>query len=106
MAEGRYTGDLDGPLAHGAHKAERVAALAGESGLELRASFAYTDSINDLPLLELVGNPVAVNPDRALSAEARRREWPILDLRMGRPLLAYPAPATIVDRSSRLSDPA
>ena len=92
VRDGRYTGLLDGPLVHRGHKAHRVAALATEGGLELAASFAYSDSINDLPLLELVGNPVAVNPDRALADEARRREWPILDLRAGRPLLTYPVP--------------
>jgi HAD superfamily hydrolase (TIGR01490 family) len=90
---GLYTGALEGDLAHGPHKAERVAALAQERELELAGSFAYSDSINDLPLLDLVGNPVAVNPDRALAAEARRREWPILDFRTGRPLLVYPLPS-------------
>lgn len=97
--DGLYTGVLDGPLVHGQHKADRVAALAAERGLELAGSFAYSDSINDLPLLELVGNPVAVNPDRALAAEACRREWPILDFRLGRPLRTYPTaipPATVV----------
>jgi HAD superfamily hydrolase (TIGR01490 family) len=92
VRDGRYTGFLDGPLVHRGHKAHRVAALATERGMELAGSFAYSDSINDLPLLELVGNPVAVNPDRALADEARRREWPILDLRAGRPLLTYPVP--------------
>jgi hypothetical protein len=47
-------------------------------------SFAYSDSINDLPMLELVGNPVAMNPDRKLAAVARRRGWQVLDFRVAR----------------------
>jgi HAD superfamily hydrolase (TIGR01490 family) len=105
--DGTYTGELDGPLVHGRHKAHRVAALAAERRLELAGSFAYSDSINDLPLLGRVGNPVAVNPDRALAAEARRREWPILDFRVGRPLRTYPlaAPPAPVAKT-HLSGPA
>ena len=63
---------------HGEGKAEACAALARERGWDLNESFAYSDSISDLPMLELVGNPRAVNPDRALAALAREREWPIL----------------------------
>ena len=80
----RYTGELEGPLAHGPEKAARVAALAGERGIDLSRSYAYSDSINDLPLLELVGNPVAMNPDRHLMQIARRRGWQIIDLRIAR----------------------
>jgi HAD superfamily hydrolase (TIGR01490 family) len=80
----RYTGRLDGQLCHGPEKARRVEELAGTRGIELPRSWAYSDSVNDLPLLELVGNPVAVNPDRRLVAEARRRGWDLLDYRTAR----------------------
>ncbi len=84
VVDGRYTGELDGPVVHGPEKAARVVALARERGIDLPRSFAYSDSINDLPLLELVGNPVAMNPDRQLLQIARRRGWQIIDLRVTR----------------------
>jgi phosphoserine phosphatase len=80
----RYTGELDGPMAHGAEKARRVAELASLRGIDLSRSFAYSDSINDLPLLELVGNPVAMNPDRRLAHVARKRGWQVQDFRIAR----------------------
>jgi HAD superfamily hydrolase (TIGR01490 family) len=76
---GRYTGRLAGPVLHGAHKAAAVSTFARERGLDLAQSAAYSDSIHDLPLLELVGRPCAVNPHRRLRAEALRRGWPVLD---------------------------
>ena len=84
VVDGRYTGELDGPMAHGPQKAARVAALSMERGIDLPRSYAYSDSVNDLPLLELVGNPVAMNPDRQLLHIARRRGWQIIDLRVAR----------------------
>jgi HAD superfamily hydrolase (TIGR01490 family) len=81
---GRYTGELDGPMVHGPEKAARVKELAAERNLDLSRSFAYSDSINDLPLLELVGNPVAMNPDRRLAVVARRRGYHVLDYRIAR----------------------
>ncbi len=84
VVDGRYTGELDGPLVHGPEKAARVATLSVERGIDLPRSFAYSDSVNDLPLLELVGNPVAMNPDRQLLQIARRRGWQIIDLRVAR----------------------
>ncbi len=83
-AHGVYTGRLQGGLCHGEEKARRVAELAGERGIDLEASYAYSDSVNDLPLLELVGNPVATNPDRHLFAVARQKGWPMLDFRAAR----------------------
>ena len=73
--EGRYTGRIAGPLLHGPDKARQVANLAVERGLDLTHSYAYSDSANDLPLLSLVGHPVAVNPDRALRRHARHHDW-------------------------------
>jgi len=84
VVDGRYTGELDGPVVHGPEKAARVADLSVERGIDLSRSFAYSDSVNDLPLLELVGNPVAMNPDRQLLQIARRRGWQIIDLRVTR----------------------
>ena len=80
VGQGQY-GLADGTITHFNHgegKAEACAALARERGWDLNESFAYSDSISDLPMLELVGNPRAVNPDRALAAVAREREWPTL----------------------------
>jgi HAD superfamily hydrolase (TIGR01490 family) len=84
IVEGRYTGELEGPMVHGPEKAARVKEAAGELGIDLARSYAYSDSINDLPLLELVGNPVAMNPDYRLRSVARRRGWQILDYRTAR----------------------
>jgi phosphoserine phosphatase len=63
---------------HGEHKATAVRELASERGYDLADSTAYSDSHTDLPFLEVVGNPVAVNPDRALRRVAAERGWPVL----------------------------
>ncbi|MDP8978291.1 MAG: HAD-IB family hydrolase [Actinomycetota bacterium] len=87
-ADGRYDGTLEFYCYAGA-KADAVRAAALREDLDLDSSFAYSDSITDLPLLEAVGNPVAVNPDRRLRAVARGRSWPVLDFRRparGRPV--------------------
>jgi HAD superfamily hydrolase (TIGR01490 family) len=82
--DGIYTGHLVGEVLHGQAKAAAVGALAAREGLDLQQCSAYSDSINDMPLLSLVGHPVAVNPDSALRAEARERDWLICDFRTGR----------------------
>ena len=82
--DGVYTGHLVGDLLHGAGKAEAVRALAEREGLDLRRCAAYSDSSNDLPLLRLVGQPSAVNPDAALRRHARRQGWRVYDYRTGR----------------------
>ncbi|HEY7283476.1 MAG TPA: HAD family hydrolase [Actinomycetota bacterium] len=84
VADGLYTGHLEGELCSREEKARRVQELAEERGIELVRSFAYSDSINDLPLLELVGNPVAMNPDLRLVRIARRNGWQVIDLRVSR----------------------
>jgi HAD superfamily hydrolase (TIGR01490 family) len=81
---GVYTGRLVGELLHGPAKAAAVAALAAREGLDLTRCSAYSDSINDLPMLRLVGHPVAVNPDTDLRAEAKAAGWPVHDFRSGR----------------------
>ena len=55
--------------------------LAAAEGIDLGASWAYSDSYSDLPFLEAVGNPVAVNPDRGLRRIAAERGWPVLRFR-------------------------
>lgn len=76
VVDGVYTGELDGPFVYGGGKSEAVEKLAAERGYDLRLCYAYSDSISDLPMLELVGHPVAVNPDGALDSLAHRRGWP------------------------------
>ena len=71
-------------MLHGEAKAAAVRALAEREGLDLARCSAYSDSINDLPMLSLVGYPVAVNPDSALRDEAKQRGWEIRDFRTGR----------------------
>jgi HAD superfamily hydrolase (TIGR01490 family) len=78
MRDGVYTGELDGPFAYGEGKAQALQAFAAEQGIDLAASWAYTDAASDLPMLEAVGHPVAVNPDAALAEIARREGWDVL----------------------------
>jgi HAD superfamily hydrolase (TIGR01490 family) len=89
---GNYTGSLDGPPLHGLAKAEAVRALAAAEGLDLEACSAYSDSVNDVPMLSLVGTPVAVNPDAELRAHAIANEWRIRDFRRRARIKPYVAP--------------
>jgi HAD superfamily hydrolase (TIGR01490 family) len=82
--DGVYTGRLVGDLLHGPAKAEAVRALAEREGLDLTRCSAYSDSYNDLPMLSLVGDPCAINPDSKLRAHARAQGWRIRDYRTGR----------------------
>jgi HAD superfamily hydrolase (TIGR01490 family) len=93
--DGVYTGRLVGGLLHGEAKAAAVAALAAREGLDLARCAAYSDSANDLPMLQLVGHPAAVNPDAGLRAVARARDWPVHDFRSGRKatMIALPTAA-------------
>ncbi|MFQ5948810.1 MAG: HAD family hydrolase [Acidimicrobiia bacterium] len=74
----RYTGEIDF-YAYGENKAEEVRRMVVEQGISLEDSYAYSDSVSDLPLLETVGFPVAVNPDKELRVIAEDRDWPILE---------------------------
>ncbi len=74
--EGRYTGAM-AFYAYGPAKADAMRALAARSGIDLERSWAYSDSATDLPMLEAVGHPVAVNPDRPLAKAARERGWEV-----------------------------
>ncbi|MEP6981000.1 MAG: HAD-IB family hydrolase [Nakamurella sp.] len=82
--DGVYTGALVGELLHGRAKAAAVRAMAAREGLDLRRCTAYSDSINDLPMLSAVGTAVAVNPDSELRDVARQRGWQIRDFRVSR----------------------
>ncbi len=77
--DGRYTGRLASPIAHGPGKMQLVHENAERHGLDLGASWAYSDSINDLPLLSCVGMPVVVNPNSQLLAIAKKNAWGVLE---------------------------
>ncbi len=95
IVDGRYTGELDF-YAYGAHKADAIRGLAQEAGIDLAGSFAYSDSVTDLPMLEVVGNAVVVNPDKGLRKLAVERGWRIELFRN---------PVSIRDRLPRLRTP-
>jgi HAD superfamily hydrolase (TIGR01490 family) len=95
IADGVYTGRLVGGLMHGPAKAEAVTDLAAKEGLDLSRCSAYSDSINDLPMLSAVGHAVAVNPDSALRRAARERGWEIRDFRTGRKAAKVAVPAAL-----------
>ncbi len=76
VQDGRYTGDI-AFYAYGPGKAVAIRELAAEAGLDLAECYAYSDSATDLPMLDLVGHPVAVNPDKALRRVATDRGWPV-----------------------------
>ncbi len=78
IVDGRYTGEITF-YAYGPGKAQAMLDLAEEQGYDLATSYAYSDSHTDLPMLELVGFPYAVNPDTELRKVATDRDWPILD---------------------------
>jgi HAD superfamily hydrolase (TIGR01490 family) len=77
VEDGRYSGEIE-YYAYGETKAAAIRELAEEQGYDLAGSYAYSDSITDVPMLEAVGHPSAVNPDRALRREAVARDWPVL----------------------------
>jgi HAD superfamily hydrolase (TIGR01490 family) len=87
VADGIYTGRSE-HARYGAGKADAVRELAAAHGYDLTRSTAYSDSHTDLPFLEAVGDPVAVNPDAELRRIARERDWPVLEFRER----AFPVP--------------
>lgn len=87
VQSGIYTGRPVGLFMYGEGKARAIAELAARGSLDLGASYAYSDSRSDLPMLECVGHPVVVNPDAALRGIARSRGWEVVHLdRLGRRL--------------------
>jgi len=93
--DGVYSGRLSGEMMHGMAKAAAVKELADREGLDLDRCAAYSDSINDLPMLSAVGRPVAVNPDTALRRAARERGWEIRDFRTGRKAAKVAVPTAL-----------
>jgi HAD superfamily hydrolase (TIGR01490 family) len=86
---GDFTGRFDGPFVYGPGKVEAMQAFAERHGIDLDASYAYSDSLSDLPMLRAVGNPVAVNPDPPLAAIAKQEGWQVMRFeRLGRRLVA------------------
>ncbi len=81
MVDGRYTGRSTGVHCFREGKVTRLNHWLEENGFNLEGSYFYSDSMNDLPLLEQVANPVAVDPDPKLRAEAQKRGWPVISLR-------------------------
>ena len=77
IVDGRYTGEIS-YYAYAEQKAVAVRELAAERGYDLAHSYAYSDSVTDVPMLEAVGHPFAVNPDRDLRRIAKERGWPVL----------------------------
>jgi len=87
--EGSFTGRFDGPFVYGPGKVEAMQAFAAAHDIDLATSYAYSDSISDLPMLRAVGNPVVVNPDPPLLEIAREEGWQTLRFeRLGRRLVA------------------
>ncbi len=78
IVDGAYTGRPDGPFTYREGKAEAIRELARAEGIDLAASYAYSDSESDLPMLRAVGHPVAVNPDAELGRVARDEGWDVM----------------------------
>ena len=76
--DGVFTGRPAGVFIYGEAKARAIEELAGRERIDLDASYAYSDSVSDLPMLRAVGNPIAVNPDKRLAAIARQEGWEML----------------------------
>jgi len=92
-AEGRYTGEIEF-YCYGENKAAAIKELAAERGYDLAACHAYSDSITDLPMLDAVGHPTVVNPDKGLRALAAERGWPVLQFNKPVSLRSrFPAPS-------------
>ncbi|MEO9174709.1 MAG: HAD family hydrolase [Gaiellales bacterium] len=96
IRDGRYTGRAQSFM-YGSAKADAVRGYAAEHGIDLAASSAYTDSRSDVDLLETVGHPFAVNPDRALRKIAAARGWPVLEFSSSRLALAEAEAALLLE---------
>ncbi len=76
--DGVYTGQMDGPFVYGEGKVEAMRRFAEKHDIDLDASYAYSDSASDLPMLRAVGHPVVVNPDHALAEVAKAEGWEVM----------------------------
>src|SRR3954452_22449497 len=96
VVDGVYTGREGGPFNYREGKAQAIRELAEREDIDLAASYAYSDSESDLPMLRLVGHPVAVNPDKELARVAREEGWEIMRFeRLGRRLRVAAAAALV-----------
>src|SRR5919202_3280701 len=87
VVDGQYTGRSGGPFTYREGKAQAIRELAAREDIDLAASWAYSDSESDLPMLRAVGHPVVVNPDATLARVAREEGWDVLRFeRLGRRL--------------------
>ncbi len=94
IRDGAFTGELEGPFMYGKGKVMAMERIAAERGFDLAASYAYSDSASDLPMLKAVGHPVVVNPDPALLEIARSHGWRVMRFeKLGR-RLAFAAAVT------------
>ncbi|WP_293790866.1 HAD family hydrolase [uncultured Corynebacterium sp.] len=98
--DGRFTGAVT-HFNKGHAKVERIRELVAEHGYDLDESYAYSDAATDIPMLELVGNPVAVNPDRPLKKRATEESWPIKQFNRPEPL--FPQAAVIAGAGATLA---
>jgi HAD superfamily hydrolase (TIGR01490 family) len=93
---GMLTGELDGPFMYGEGKVTAMERFAGEHGIDLDASYAYSDSVSDLPMLRAVGNAVVVNPDQPLAEIAEAEGWRVMRFeKLGRRLAIAGATVTV-----------
>ncbi|MFI1971557.1 inhibition of morphological differentiation protein [Streptomyces cinnamoneus] len=96
VEDGAFTGEVE-YYAYGPTKAEAIRELAASEGYDLTRCYAYSDSVTDIPMLESVGHPHAVNPDRGLRREAMARDWPVLSfsrpVRLKQRVRALPMPS-------------
>ncbi|HEX9967730.1 MAG TPA: HAD family hydrolase, partial [Solirubrobacterales bacterium] len=103
-ADGVFTGRFEGPFVYGKGKVKAMEEFAAEHGIDLADSYAYSDSLSDLPMLRAVGNPVVVNPDPELARIAREEGWQAMCFeRLGRRIvaLAITALATVAGFGAR-----
>ena len=89
---GIYTGKMIGNLLHGKEKAKAISELANKNGFNLKNCYGYSDSHHDIPLLEAVGYPRAINPDTLLEIRAYRDNWPVYDFRRARRIKKFFGP--------------
>jgi HAD superfamily hydrolase (TIGR01490 family) len=93
-ADGKFTGEMDGPFVYGEGKVEAMKRFAEKHDIDMSTSYAYSDSASDLPMLRSVGNAVVVNPDAALLEIARREGWRVMRFeKLGRKLAIAAATA-------------
>ena len=94
--DGVYTGELDGPFCYREGKAEIMRQMAAEHGWDLSECYAYSDSASDLPMMRVVGHPVAVNPEKELRTVAQREGWPIVETTSWRSLRKRDMPKALL----------